>query len=105
SNDPYELGLTAAALGLYGRVEAARAIGRRLAMAQGKGGSVEGAATSITNSRGKSLVVETTAVSVLAWMHSGGNFQKEAEMGVRWLTSTCEGGMFGSTQAWREDKE
>ncbi len=46
----------------------AAALAKKLARLQHAEGFVEGAETSITSSRGDSLLIETTAISLLAWM-------------------------------------
>jgi hypothetical protein len=55
-----------------------------LAAMQYPDGSVPGSDTSITSSTGAGLLVETTAVAVLAWLHDesyGGHTQKA----MKWL--------------------
>ena len=52
-----------------------------------------GASTSITRSGGDGLVVETTSVSVLAWVEgskAGAPYQGNAAAAVQWLRSRCE---------------
>ena len=70
-------------------------------------GSVPGATTSITSSRGRSLLVETTALAALSWMQlaravpqgSGrAQWEDNCHHAIRWISSQSEGGIFGSTQ-------
>jgi len=70
TNDPYLLSLCAGALFNVGKTSEAAAIASRVAGMQDKlTGSVEGAESSITNSRGSNLVVETTSLALLSWLN------------------------------------
>ena len=97
SDDAYHLALVAGAI-LEERspTEAERVLGR-LADKQDADGAVRGAATSITRSGGDNLVVETTAIAILAWLRAGEPVR--AGLGVRWLFDHGRGGRFGATQA------
>jgi len=77
--------------------ELAATLRDRLAARQQEDGSVAGAATSITNSSGRSLAIETTALAVLAWLEEDAH-AADAERGIRFLVDSCQGGRFGSTQ-------
>lgn len=98
TKDPYEMALIACALHLAKRPEVATAR-QRLAEMQGPDGSLHGAATSITRSGGKDLIVETTGFSVLAWLPDAA-YQNQVRHAVEFL-QTCRGGSgtFGATQA------
>jgi hypothetical protein len=98
SEDPYLIALVAGALIESGRAGDASPLLKRLAGMQDKDGSVKGAKTSITCSGGTSLLVESTSLSVLAWL-TDNNFAGSVEMGMKWLCEACEGGRFGSTQS------
>jgi hypothetical protein len=70
TEDPYLLSLCAGALFNVGQTSEAAAIATRVAGMQDKlTGSVEGAESSITNSRGSNLVVETTSLALLSWLN------------------------------------
>jgi hypothetical protein len=70
TNDPYLLSLCAGALFNVGKSSEAAAIATRVAGMQDKlTGSVLGAESSITNSRGSNLVVETTSLALLSWLN------------------------------------
>tara|TARA_B110000285_G_C14932157_1_gene517855 strand:+ start:47 stop:358 length:312 start_codon:yes stop_codon:yes gene_type:complete len=70
TEDPYLLSLCAGALFNVGKTSEAAAIASRVAGMQDKlTGSVEGAESSITNSRGSNLVVETTSLALLSWLN------------------------------------
>ena len=97
SKDAYVWGLTANALQLSGRGEAAAPLLDRLAKAQAKDGHVDGV-HSIVGSSGEALAVETTAIATLAWLRSPAH-QDSVESAVRWLADVCKGGRFGSTQS------
>ena len=64
-------------------------------------GAVEGADSSITNSRGNNLKTETTALAVLAWLNIDPAFYSPSiEIGIGYLMqSVKDGGRYGSTQA------
>jgi len=98
SDDPYLIALAAGALIESGRKADAAPLLKRLTTMQDKDGSIQGAKTSITRSGGISLLVETTALSVLAWL-SDGAYAGNTEKAMKWLCQACEGGRFGSTQS------
>jgi hypothetical protein len=98
SDDPYLIALAAGALIESDRKNDAAPLLKRLATMQDKDGSIKGAKTSITRSGGVSLLVETTALSVLAWL-SDGAYAGNTEKAMKWLCQACEGGRFGSTQS------
>jgi alpha-2-macroglobulin-like protein len=60
---------------------------------------VGGASTSITQSSGDSLLIETTSIAVLVWLHDDSLFVRNTEAAIQWLTTRCKEGRFGSTQA------
>ncbi|MHC5078765.1 MAG: alpha-2-macroglobulin family protein, partial [Planctomycetota bacterium] len=96
TNDPYFLALSANILLLAGKD--ATGILEKIAAKQDAGGAVRGAKTSITCSGGNALVIETTALAVLAWLKSGG-YIAQVEKAANWLFKQCQGGRFGSTQS------
>eukprot|EP01029_Cantina_marsupialis_P002490 TRINITY_DN1230_c0_g5_i1.p1 TRINITY_DN1230_c0_g5~~TRINITY_DN1230_c0_g5_i1.p1 ORF type:complete len:798 (-),score=285.80 TRINITY_DN1230_c0_g5_i1:162-2369(-) len=57
------------------------------------------ASTTITNSYGRSLAVETAAMATLAWMNFPSEFMMNATSIIEFLHSRCTNGTFGSTQA------
>ncbi|CAM9326156.1 unnamed protein product, partial [Phaeothamnion confervicola] len=101
-DDAYVIGLAAATAAAAGGTEldaAAEALASRLLRWQRADGCVTEAETSITNSRGRSLEVETTAIAVLAWLgRPGGKYVGPVEAALQWLAGACEDGRFGSTQ-------
>jgi hypothetical protein len=98
STDSYILALAANTLHATGDVAGARQLMEKLAKAQDTSGAVRGASTSITQSGGESLAIETTALSALAWMREP-SFAGNVEKAVRWIASSNKNGRFGSTQA------
>jgi hypothetical protein len=70
----------------------------KLSKVQEAGGNVKGAVTSITRSGGDALAIETTALSVLAWMRDPA-YAANVEKGVRWIVESNKNGRFGSTQS------
>lgn len=98
SDDAYELALIANALQLAGHADAA-AVRQRLAERQNPDGSLCGTTTSITQSSGRDLAVETTGLTVLAWLADPA-FAGRTRKALEWLQSCrSANGTFGATQA------
>lgn len=97
SRDPYLLALAANIL-LEVQDPAAGEVCRRLAESQRPDGSLSGTSTSITGSTGLNLTIETTALSILAFLRAP-SLVEAAERAMRWLLERCKGGSFGATQA------
>jgi hypothetical protein len=57
-----------------------------------------GADTSITRSGGEALAIETTALSVLAWMREPA-YTAQVQKGLKWIVESNKSGRFGSTQS------
>jgi hypothetical protein len=98
SNDSYTTALGANVAAISGDTSAAAKLMDRLAKAQTADGNVDGAVTSITQSRGQALAIETTALATLAWLRDAA-YAGSVEKAIRYLASSCEGGRFGSTQS------
>jgi hypothetical protein len=98
SQNSYVVALTANVLSLAGEGGEARKLMERLAAKQGKEGVVEGGTQSIVGSMGDTLQIETTALSVLAWLRDPG-FAGNVERSMKYLASSCDGGRYGSTQS------
>ena len=100
SGDSYLNALVANILYNVGRTDEAREISRILKNHQDKKtGEVERKETSITRSSGSSLNIETTALSILAWMKdTSGEFSSSVELGVNYIVSNIKDGKYGSTQ-------
>jgi uncharacterized protein YfaS (alpha-2-macroglobulin family) len=98
SDDTYIVALAANIAALEGDKPLAITLMDRLLRKQAKDGSVEGAVTSITHSGGESLTLETTALSVLAWLREPA-YAGAVEKSMNWLTESCKAGRFGSTQS------
>ncbi|QEL16016.1 alpha-2-macroglobulin family protein [Limnoglobus roseus] len=94
SGDPYRLALAA-------NVSPTPELLRALADKQKPDGSLPGAETSITRSRGSDLVVETTALAALAWQTSKSpDVAVDLGNAVGFLVKSRQpGGTFGGTQA------
>ncbi|MHC4599604.1 MAG: alpha-2-macroglobulin family protein, partial [Planctomycetota bacterium] len=71
ADDPYYLALASNVLLLAG-MDGVKPLLEKVAKKQDADGAVRGAKTSITRSGGEGLVIETTALAILAWIHSGG---------------------------------
>lgn len=62
-------------------------------------GNVTRSQTSITNSMGESLVVETTSIAAIAWLNNQNTYGKQITLAINWLVAAVKsGGMYGSTQ-------
>lgn len=70
----------------------------RLAAAQEPTDAGPDAQTSITQSSGESLLIETTALAVLAWLDDA-EFSGNVERAMLWMAARCRDGGFGATQS------
>ncbi len=98
TKNSYVTALGANILTKAGDRDGANELMKRLVKKQGSDGSVLGATTSIVGSRGKSLIIETTALAALAWLRVP-QFAGAVEKSIRFLINSSEGGRFGATQA------
>jgi serine/threonine protein kinase len=111
SNDAYLLALVANTLLNQHEAGKARALLRKLAYLQHKSegylglGPIEAGTaaprTTITGSAGRDLPVETTALTLLAWLKANRpEFQPHIQAAAHWLVQQRDGeGAFGATQA------
>lgn len=77
---------------------ASRELPKKLATKLTDEGFVNGAVTSITNSGGDALKIETTSLAILAWLRDD-EYTGQVEKSILWLTERCKSGRFGSTQS------
>jgi hypothetical protein len=96
--DSYIVALAANILNSSGDHAGARQLMDKLAKNQEPAGNVKGAITSITSSGGEALSIETTALSVLAWMHEP-PYAAQVEKGLKWIVESNKSGRYGSTQS------
>lgn len=96
-NDAYIIALGANIAQLTEREEA-KALLEKLAGKLSDEGFVQGAVTSITNSGGDALKIETTSLAILAWLRDDA-YTGQVEQSILWLTERCKSGRFGSTQS------
>jgi hypothetical protein len=96
-NDTYIIALGANIAQLVARDEA-KALLDKLASKLSDEGFVDGAVTSITNSGGDALKIETTSLAILAWLRDD-TYTEQVEQSILWLTERCKAGRFGSTQS------
>jgi uncharacterized protein YfaS (alpha-2-macroglobulin family) len=96
-NDAYVIALGANIAQLTERDEAKQLLAK-LATKLNDEGFVEGAVTSITNSGGDALKIETTSLAILAWLRDD-SYTEQVEQSILWLTERCKSGRFGSTQS------
>lgn len=102
SKDPYFLALVANSLLNRGHHAPAGDLLKKLAELQKQPeGSLPGAQTSITGSGGRDLLIETTGLTVLAWLKSNRpEYSKHVNAAVKWIGQQRGGhGGFGSTQS------
>ncbi|MEX0966106.1 MAG: carboxypeptidase-like regulatory domain-containing protein [Bacteroidia bacterium] len=100
SKDPYQLALVAPVLRKTGSSEDADNMLAQLVMQQQPDGSWIGASRSITNSSGRNLALETTALALLAILEQPKNRHQEIRSAVNFIMENRSGyGGFGSTQA------
>ena len=98
TQDSYIVALGGNILHAAGDYAGARQLMDKLTKNQDAAGSVKGAVTSITRSGGDALAIETTALSVLAWMRDP-SYAPYVEKGLRWIVESNKSGRFGSTQS------
>ncbi len=96
--DSYIVALAANILHATGDHAGARQLMDKLAKSQQTAGDVKGAVTSITRSGGDALAIETTALSVLAWMREP-TYAVNVEKGLKWIVESNKSGRYGSTQS------
>jgi anti-sigma factor RsiW len=101
SDDPYFVSLVALGLTNRSRSGEAEDLLRAVAKKQKDDGRIEAARTSITGSGGRDLTIETTALSVLAWLKTNAiAFDAPIRAAVKWIGQQRGGyGGFGSTQS------
>jgi alpha-2-macroglobulin-like protein len=98
TQDSYIVALAANVLHAAGDHAGARLLMEKLAKSQQAAGNVKGAVTSITRSGGDALAIETTALSVLAWMRDA-SYAANVQKGLKWIVESNKSGRFGSTQS------
>ena len=98
SEDSYVIALAANILSISGDKASASKNMDRLVKKQTKEGWVDGAVASITRSGGDSLTIETTSLTILAWLRDP-DYAAAVEKGIRYLAEACKAGRYGSTQS------
>ncbi|MBI4026997.1 MAG: A-macroglobulin complement component [Verrucomicrobia bacterium] len=96
--DSYITALAANILHLDGDKSGAKKRMDQLAARQVANGSVEGGQTSITQSGGEALTIETTSLAALAWLRDPA-YAANVEKAMNFLAQSCKAGRFGSTQS------
>lgn len=98
SRDSYLIALSAAALLNAGRAADGERLLQTLTELQAADGSLTGS-TTVTQSGGLSLTMETTAIATIAWLKSP-RFGNSADRAAKWIVTHRQGNSgFGSTQA------
>jgi hypothetical protein len=99
SKDPYFIALVANSLLNRSKSKEGVELLKKLGDQQKEDGHLDAATTSITCSGGRDLQIETTAISVLAWLKRP-EFASPVNKAVKWISSQRGGyGAFGSTQS------
>jgi hypothetical protein len=99
SQDSYVIALAANILYLSGDKISADKLAERLAKKVAKDGHITGGASSITRSGGNGLALETTSLTILAWLKDDAKWAAAVEKSMQWLFEQCKAGRFGSTQS------
>ena len=97
--DSYFIGLVTAILYNVDKKVDAKKFGTKLISFQNETGSLDGAQTSITSSRGKYLITEATSIAVIAWLNDASAFSTNIEKGIGYIIGSVEDSSYGSTQA------
>ena len=99
SKDAYMLAMVANAAYAMNQTSKGNEALKLLLSSQEKNGSFNGSSHSITYSQGSSLIIETTALSIMAILKSPAKDGKALNNAVQYLTSVRSGsGVFSSTQ-------
>jgi uncharacterized protein YfaS (alpha-2-macroglobulin family) len=98
SENSYVTALAANVLIAAGDKEGEEILLDKLAGKQSDDGSVQGATTSVVGSGGEALMIETTSLAALAWLHNP-HYVANVEKAIQYLAEVCKGGRFGSTQS------
>ncbi|MFL5243514.1 MAG: alpha-2-macroglobulin family protein [Gemmataceae bacterium] len=101
SKDPYFLALVANSLINRSRIDQAAPMLKKLAGSQKNDGHLDAEKTSITGSGGRDLQIETTGLTVLAWLKANKpEYNLNVQKAVKWIGQQRGGyGGFGSTQS------
>jgi hypothetical protein len=101
SKDPYFVALVANGLINRDKNDDAAALLKTLAAAQKDDGHLDAERTSITGSGGRDLQIETTGLTILAWLKANKpEFNPNVQKAVKWIGQQRGGyGGFGSTQS------
>ncbi len=99
SGDNYIVSLAANILYLAGDNTGATSLSKKLAAAVNNEGAISGAVTSITQSGGDALQIETTSLALLAWLKDDAQWAAQVEVSMKWLFERSKSGRFGSTQS------
>jgi alpha-2-macroglobulin-like protein len=101
SKDPYFVALVANSLINRDQTDDAAALLKTLSAAQKDDGHLDAEKTSITGSGGRDLQIETTGLTILAWLKANKpEFNPNVQKAVKWIGQQRGGyGGFGSTQS------
>ncbi|MFY2559664.1 MG2 domain-containing protein [Corallococcus terminator] len=98
STNSYVVALAANVLSLAGDSAGARSLMGRLAKLQEQNGVVGGGTQSIVGSSGDTLQIETTALSVMAWLRDP-EYLGNVRRAMKYLAESSDGGRYGATQS------
>ncbi|MCA9214959.1 MAG: hypothetical protein KDB27_17930 [Planctomycetales bacterium] len=98
TKNSYVLALAANVMSKANDLDSAKALCKQLSELLNDRGSIDGATTSVVGSGGQSLEIETTSLALTAWLQYP-EFTSEVEKSIKYLSESCKGGRFGSTQS------
>lgn len=99
TQDSYLLALAANILYIAGDRKSAFEFSQRLQQTMAEDGAITQAETSITQSGGDALTIETTSLTILAWLKDDDHWAAQVETAIQWLFKRSKAGRFGSTQS------
>ena len=99
TKDTYVIALASNILYLANDAASGRNLAMKLREAMAKDGSISNAVTSITQSGGDALTIETTSLTLLAWLKEDDHWAAQVEQAITWLFERSKSGRFGSTQS------
>jgi len=99
TEDTYVIALATNILYLSGDRDSAEKLAQKLVTAMNKNGAIANAETSITRSGGDALTIETTSLTILAWLKNDERWAAQVETSMQWLFERSKSGRFGSTQS------
>jgi hypothetical protein len=98
TENTYVMALAANVFSLAGDKEGEEHMLDKLAGKQNEDGSLKDATVSVVGSGGDALMIETTALAVMAWLKNP-HYAEQVEKSIKYLAESCKSGRYGSTQS------